>query len=134
MATGTVIAVLLLGCATPQKPLSAPLNGCDPKNTTDLSQHSEVEIRFGDDYAFEYVPKCIRVSRGTRIRFRGNLETHPLVPGRFASGIYEEEAGSPMQEIGEGNEASFVFTEAGAFGFLCYIHVVNGMMGAIFVE
>lgn len=129
-----LITLPLCACATPSQAPSEPVNGCDPATATDYSRASEVEIRFGDEYAHEYVPKCLTVSAGTRIHFRGNFATHPLASGRFAAGLYEDEAGSPVQRSESGEEATFVFPEAGAFGFICYIHVVNGMMGAVFVE
>jgi len=124
----------LLACSIPRQIASESVNGCDPTTAKDYSEQRDVEIRFGDDHAYQYIPKCIKVSPGTRIHFRGNLAAHPLASGRFASGRYEEENGSPLRLTEVGEETSFVFNEPGAFGFLCYIHAVNGMVGAVFVE
>ena len=55
------------------------------------------------------------------------------MPGRYATGRYESEPASPVQRTEAGEEATFVFSERGAFGFLCDMHVVVGMMGAVFV-
>lgn len=131
---GTFISLGSLGCATSPLIATEPVNGCDPATTTRYMATNEVEIRFGGQYGNEYVPKCITVSPGTRLRFRGDFLIHPLASGRFAAGQFEAEPKSPVQRTKAGEEASFVFSEPGAFGFVCYVHVINGMMGAVFVE
>ena len=131
---GMFISAGLLGCATSPLIATEVVNGCELATATRYTSTSEVEIRFGGHLGNEYVPKCIKVSPGTRLRFRGNFLIHPLASGRFASGQFEAEPKSPVQRTGTGEEVSFVFSERGAFGFMCYVHVVNGMMGAVFVE
>jgi plastocyanin len=124
----------LQGCATRETVNSEPVNGCDAASVIDYTGDAEVEIRFGEDLGYEYVPRCIRVSVGTRIRFRGDLKSHPVAPGRVVDGSYTFEDTSPIQPTKNGDEATFVFSRPGAFGYWCDVHAVSGMLGAVFVE
>jgi plastocyanin len=110
------------------------VNGCDPASARDATGQAEVEISFGGVHGYNYVPACLRVSAGTRVLFRGPFDVHPLGPGALVDGRIEPEPASPLRETAEGDVATFLLSEPGAYGFFCHMHVVEGMAGAVFVE
>jgi plastocyanin len=121
-------AALLGGCG------SEVVNGCRAADAQDARGVAEVEIAFGGVHGYHYAPACVRVTAGTRIRFRGPFEVHPLGVGALVDGAIRSAPGSPLRETAEGEEATSVLAEPGAYGFFCHMHVVEGMAGAVFVE
>ena len=110
------------------------MNGCEPASARDATGAAEVEIAFGGVHGYHYEPACLRVSAGTRLRFRGPFEVHPLGAGALVDGRIETAAASPFGETAAGEEATFLLAEPGTYGFFCHMHVVEGMAGAVFVE
>lgn len=110
------------------------VNGCDRASAGDERGVAELEIGFGGAHGYNYEPACVRVSRGTRLRFRGPFGVHPLGVGALVDGRIEPDPASPLRETAEGEEASFLLPEPGAYGFFCHMHVGEGMAGAVFVE
>jgi len=110
------------------------LNGCAAEDfvTTRLASRSAT-VRFGHEAGHNYRPRCLRVSLGSRIRFEGPFDAHPLAPGRVEAGIPidEDTARGPVSEVLGGQSAEFVAATPGRFGYYCDSHVVEGMMGAI---
>lgn len=105
------------------------LNGCT-ENDYVVSSDSPAVIRFGHEWGHNYLPACLRVETGTRIRFEGPLLSHPVQPGRIVGSIPINSDG-PVQGTGIGDFVEFVATTPGKFGYFCDLHVAEGMMGAI---
>ncbi len=119
--------------ATPPPPSGSSLNGCSEATAHDARDRATVVIRFGGVVGHNFDPACVRVRRGATLRFEGPLELHPIAPGRVVDGLPVDEAG-PVRSLQVGEIADFVVAEVGAFGFFCDLHVVEGMMGAVYVE
>lgn len=80
-----------------------------------------------------FSPPCVKVPRGTAVRFTMDFSLHPLRP----SGMRGDVANNPIQATNFGTEASFTFNQTGFFGFYCAIHGAsdNGtiMAGVVWV-
>ncbi len=110
------------------------MNGCRLSQAEDARGRSEVEIGFGGVHGYDYVPACLRISAGARVRFEGPFEVHPLGVGVLADGAPSADPANPLEETAEGDERSFRLDRPGVYGFFCHYHAVEGMRGAIFVE
>ena len=119
---------MLVGCGV------EPVNGCDPHAALDATAIDQVEIGFGGVHGYDYAPACLRVRRGTQLRFTGPFEVHPLGAGSFRDGQVEPTSDGPFRETATGREVTFVASEPGSYGFFCHFHVSEGMAGAVFVE
>ncbi len=125
---GIACAALLVGCG------AEPVNGCDPETALDATGADPVEIGFGGVHGYDYAPACLRVRAGTRLRFAGPFEVHPLCAGSFRNGQLQPASDGPIRETATGREVTFVASDPGAYGFSCHFHVSEGMAGAVFVE
>jgi plastocyanin len=110
------------------------VNECERDSALDRRSDDLVEIRFGGAEGERYDPSCVRVRVGTRVRFVGRFDAHPLSPGRWVDDLPEAPLHAVIQPVGEGREATFIVSEPGAHGYLCDSHVDSGMLGAIFAE
>lgn len=66
----------------------------------------------------KYVPKCLKVSKGSMVTFSGSFETHPLKP----SAKRGDKTGNPIMSTMTGSMASFMFPTAGYFAYFCGVH------------
>ncbi len=123
----------------PAAPASLPssaglVNGCNREDTPLSRDREEVEIHFGGLIGYAYEPACLRVRAGTRVRFVGPFDAHPLAAGR----VYDEEvvpdSESPFESTWEGESATFLMLATGDLGYYCDQHTFEGMFGAVFVE
>jgi plastocyanin len=108
----------------------ASVHDCDQAMSEDQTGKEAVTISFT---AFDYTPKCVRVSAGTAVTFMGDLASHPLVGGEYENGIKSPDAASPIK-ADAGMSATFTLGDPGAYPYYCDIHYSIGMKGAIFVE
>ncbi len=106
-------------------------NDCTPYDFTMNDHRAPADPRVitfpYDPNAVQYSPRCIKISVGQTITWRGDFRYHPLEP---AGG----DAPSPIlvDPTPAGTERAVVFPNAGFFGFECATHSAE-MYGAIFV-
>jgi plastocyanin len=111
------------------------VNGCNPDTADDETGSDTFEIGFGFvNEVFLYDPKCVMISAGTTVTFKGinntSFQIHPLKAGKTGG----DDPSSPIsfQNSGDLNEISFVFDKFGTFPYHCVAH--KNMKGAIYVK
>jgi plastocyanin len=100
--------------------------GCTEATADDLTAQTSVTVSFGGTFGLSYSPKCILVAPGTSVSFEGELSTHPLSA--------TVGSGNPITHTTSGTTAAFTFTQTGAYGYQCDVHVGTGMCGAVYVQ
>jgi plastocyanin len=115
-------------CDAPKPP--PVVNGC---SAAQAEEHSEQVTTITRDEP-EYVPSCIRIKAGNRVKFVDDFSSCPLVGGVVTPNGNDEDAKSPIKRTDGGTSVAFTFPSAGVFGFYCEGHTAHGNQGAVFVE
>jgi plastocyanin len=108
-----------------------PIHGCTPEAADVQTGKTDVTVTEKD---FKYTPACLKVSKGTNVKFTVDFELHPTVGGDFTDGFETPDPASPIKETKTGMEATFAFPDAGTFPYYCDTHSSIGMFGVIYVE
>jgi hypothetical protein len=95
---------------------STPLNGC----TSYSDKGSAATLTW--DISSSPPSTCVHIKTGGTVTFNGAFATHPLLPHGGASP-------TPLSTAPSGTTATFTFTTAGTYGFICGVH--STMTGAI---
>jgi plastocyanin len=103
-----------------------PICGCTAATADDLTAQAAVPVSFGGTAGLAYSPKCILVAAGTGVTFEGAFSTHPMSA--------TVGTGNPIAHTASGTTATFTFSQPGAFGYQCDVHVASGMCGAVYVQ
>jgi plastocyanin len=112
------------------------LNDCLPGAFVDRRGLASIEIANDDPTnPFRYRPRCVTVSEGTRVLFRGlpNFGMHPLFGGTVANGQATIDPASPIGAITSGSQAERLLTGVAQWPFFCDFHYDQGMLGSILV-
>jgi plastocyanin len=112
------------------------LNDCLPGAFVDRRGLASIEIANDDPTnPFRYRPRCVTVSEGTRVLFRGlpNFGMHPLFGGLVANGQATIDPASPIGAITSGSQAERLLTGVAEWPFFCDFHYDQGMLGSILV-
>jgi plastocyanin len=82
---------------------------------------------------FKYTPACLKVARGTAVKFVADFNMHPLEPSASRGNTTD----NPITKTTTGTEATFTFAKPGVYAYFCGFHgsADNGknMAGAIWV-
>jgi plastocyanin len=108
-----------------------PIHGCTPEDADDQTGKTDVTVTEKD---FKYTPACLKVSKGTNVKFSVDFELHPTLGGDFTDNFETPDPASPIKETRMGTEATFTLPAAGTFPYYCDTHASIGMVGVIYVE
>lgn len=108
-----------------------PIHGCTPGAADVQTGKTDVTVTEKD---FKYTPACLKVSKGTNVKFTLNFAVHPTIGGDFTDGFKTPDPASPIKETKTGMEATFTFPNTGTFPYYCDAHASIGMYGVIYVE
>ncbi len=81
---------------------------------TDKTQESVVTISFGVNNAHVYSPKCVKIKKGSTVKFSGTFASHPLRANC--------QAATTITNTGTGSNKDFVFNTVGDYGYYCNFH------------
>jgi plastocyanin len=112
------------------------VNGCGEAQfaANDARDAGTPVISFPDDAgANMYQPKCVRISVNQSVTFRGDFTMHPLQQQPNTAGsplplngsAYAGDGGAQPQDM------TYLFNQAGTFGYECSVHGAGGMNGAV---
>lgn len=94
----------------------------------DFTAVNAVEITFPSDSApAQYTNRCVKVTVGTTVTFRGNFASHPLEP---SGGDTPTPIPSQTMDKDDGGGLDVTMTSEGTYGFECAFHPTL-MFGAI---
>jgi plastocyanin len=110
---------------------SMPIHGCTPEDAEDQTGKADVTVTVAD---FKYTPACLKVSKGTSVKFSVDFLVHPTIGGDFTDGVATPDPASPIKETKTGTEATFVLADAGTYPYYCNTHASIGMVGVVYVE
>jgi plastocyanin len=110
---------------------SDPIHGCTPEDANVQTGKTDVTVTVNN---FKYEPACLKVSKGTNVKFTVDFEVHPTVGGDFTDNFKTPDPASPIKETKTGMEATFTLPDAGTFPYYCDTHASIGMYGVIYVE
>ncbi len=113
----------------------AAVNGCTASRAKNELHHAEVTIVFPAHGELRYSPACVKVSRGTRVTFKGPFSEHPLQAGVVRSnGTVAVDHDGPIHQTKSGKSETFKFRNDGTYAYFCERHFSLGMYGAIIVD
>lgn len=110
------------------------LNNCLDNDFADRRGEAVIQIANDDPTnMFRYRPRCVTISEGTRVDFRGvpNFGMHPLFGGTVSGGMATIDPASPIGPFTSGTEGQATLTASGEFPYFCDVHFMSGMMGSI---
>jgi plastocyanin len=110
------------------------VNGCNIATATDATGTSEITVTF-PGVAFDYSPKCVKVSLNTSVVFNGPFVGHPMIGGEVVGTTLVPASSGPFVPVtNTGTTKTFSMTSLGTYPYYCTLHGVGlGMMGAVFV-
>jgi plastocyanin len=68
--------------------------------------------------SLSYSPKCLKVKKGTAVKFTGDFTLHPTEPSKMRG----ELMGNPIPSLKSGMESTVTFDKAGFFAYYCTVH------------
>jgi len=114
-------------------PLTAVYNNC---NTIDFKirgeSGSERTVLFGGDLGLSYSPRCMTITAGESVEFKGAFATHPIAAGTSPSTPSEGSTSNPIATPEAGTtDMTYTFPTAGQYPYYCQHHFDAGMAGVI---
>ena len=142
---GAVAFVVSIGCGgmapsgTTDAGSSAPVDagsvetvhGCTTSAYANRSTGAR-EIAFGSAAGLAYSPKCMSISAGQTVTFKGDFNTHPLVGGMYMGSVGTTPTPIMRRDTGS-TDYTVTFATAGLYPYFCDYHAPT-MVGAIWVN
>jgi plastocyanin len=136
---GIFLAMISVTSCGTDSMMAPSLNGCADTDFVDRSAATATRVvSFGGverSGPFAYAPKCIVVSAGQTVTFRGDFSQHPLAPGSSPSARVTGSTNNPIprRETTQA-DVTITFPAAGSFPYFCEYHYAGGMAGVVRVR
>src|SRR5262249_32320331 len=92
------------------------INGCSDARFPPPANSNNVTIASS---GLTYTPKCLLISRNTRVTFNSDFVSHPLAAGEVHGTTTTPQPGNPIQATSTGTSVSVTFPTAGDYGYYC---------------